>query len=185
MDATAAGLKRIYLTGEITSESADEFLSQLLADDDHKLVVIDSGGGDLFAGIRIIEAIGSCGFPVDTLAAGRCASTAFLVFLAGRKRIAYEFAMLMSHRASISLDTDVTLSQITDTVRGFGYADAIVQNAYCKLLNKPSRWVNTHLLTPRDVHLTAGQAVALGVADEVSAHKCCRNVRSRHRRRPY
>ena len=147
-----------------------------------KILVINSPGGCLFSAVRLLEAISTANFRVTTLAAGHCASAAFLIFLAGHRRVVYEFSLLMSHQASLDqAGGSVSLNDMVDSSRGFSYTNDIVRAAYCKLLSRNPRWVTTHLLNDHDVYLSAEQALALGVADEIQFHSCRRDVRPRIR----
>ena len=77
-------------------------------------VKINSIGGSVLDGYSIYEAIRTCKVPVTTINTGLAASIASIIFLAGHKRLMYDYASLMIHNPSMSNNEE---SHILDIVK--------------------------------------------------------------------
>lgn len=88
--------RSIMLTGEITKESADQAIRNLLVMDsegnDPITIYINSPGGDVDGGFAIYDMIRFISSPVRTVGIGLVASAAVIVLLAAEKEHRYGFA---------------------------------------------------------------------------------------------
>lgn len=88
--------RSIMLTGEITKESADQVIRNLLVMDsdgnDPITIYINSPGGDVDGGFAIYDMIRFISSPVRTVGIGLVASAAVIVLLAAEKEHRYGFA---------------------------------------------------------------------------------------------
>lgn len=88
--------RSIMLTGEITKESADQVIRNLLVMDsegnDPITIYINSPGGDVDGGFAIYDMIRFISSPVRTVGIGLVASAAVIVLLAVEKEHRYGFA---------------------------------------------------------------------------------------------
>lgn len=70
-------------------------------------LLLDSPGGGVLSGARLISAMQSSKAPVYTVCMNMCASMAFMIHQFGVKRYALDRAILMSHPASVGSRGDV------------------------------------------------------------------------------
>lgn len=110
------GSRRLYLRGEIpsvedddsTSVSIDELVDKIREfnrEDKTKLeadrtpirLFIDSPGGDISAGFKLVDAITTSKTPVYTINESKCYSMAFLIFICGSKRFSTPKATFLMH----------------------------------------------------------------------------------------
>lgn len=93
-----------FLMGEVNDLTVDVAITQLeLArsmGNDRLTLVIDSPGGSVFAGIRLVNYIRFSKVPVDTVCVGICASMAAHIHQVGKKRMMTPDSILMFHPAS-------------------------------------------------------------------------------------
>lgn len=91
----------ILLNTEVTEESMDEVLGQLQSlGGKRAYLVISSPGGSVFAGNRLVSYLENTDQDVQTVCSQICASMAFHIFEAGKKRWMEGHSMLMGHPAS-------------------------------------------------------------------------------------
>ena len=128
-------------------------------------VHISSGGGDVFDGLAIAEAIRSYAGPVTTVVDGVAASIASVIAQAGQKRVMAPGSMMMIHDAwgfpdepneAGLLKMAATLGKISDNL-----ADQYAQRAG----GTAQQWRQA---MQAETWYTADEAVAAGLADEVS-----------------
>ena len=110
--------RRLYLTSEIASSSnenggfalstASQIVDDIIAynrqDKDISpfarkpiRLYINSPGGDLIEGFAIVSAIQSSKTPIKTINVGQWSSTAFLIGIAGHRRLSLPHAMFLMH----------------------------------------------------------------------------------------
>jgi ATP-dependent Clp protease protease subunit len=87
--------------GEIDSDMADSFCRDWneTRHADEVVVLIDSGGGTISAGIKMMEAMTSDRRPITTICVGIAASLAGCIFLCGKRREMTQDSALMIHNA--------------------------------------------------------------------------------------
>lgn len=109
----------LFLFGEVAEENSEAVSQGILAlsesgSADPILLVIDSPGGAVFAGSKIISAIEASKRPVYTICYGLCASMAAIIHQYGTKRLMTNRSILMFHNASGGAQGEVNqmLSQL-------------------------------------------------------------------------
>lgn len=105
--------RQIYFFDEINSSSvmtAIKMIDEIELEDDSKgiLIIFNSEGGDIYTGLALYDRIRSCKCKVTTIGTGIIASMAFVIFLAGDRRLATPTARFMNHQAKMSLQGKVT-----------------------------------------------------------------------------
>lgn len=91
----------LFLHGDINGDMASAIIAGLLAlsnDDKPISLHIFSGGGEIYSGLAIIDAIRSIKAPVYTYAMGLCASMAAIIFVSGDKRFIGANSRFMIHQ---------------------------------------------------------------------------------------
>lgn len=128
-------------------------------------VHISSSGGDVFDGLAIAEAIRSYGGPVTTVVDGIAASIASVIAQAGQKRVMAPGAMLMIHDAFAYPDTpnEAGLLKMAATVGKV--SDNLAQQYATRAGGTVEQWRQA---MQAETWYTADEAVAAGLADEVS-----------------
>jgi ATP-dependent Clp protease protease subunit len=95
--------KRTIFINEIITFESERFADQILelGDDEEPIVVlIDSPGGSVFSGEKIVSAMEAVKSDVYTVCVGMCASMAAIIHQYGTKRFANDRAVLMFHDAA-------------------------------------------------------------------------------------
>lgn len=101
-------LGTIYIVGEITARLASQFRQHLRTLERIKRistiqVEINSIGGDVEAGLLIIDSIELCKKPVTTRACGQAMSMAAVILVSGTHREALPNSVIMCHQATLSV----------------------------------------------------------------------------------
>jgi len=162
----------IFVQGVIESSMADDIVAQLLfleaESEDPIHLYIDSPGGSVIAGLKVIDCMNYIKPKVGTLATGMAASMGFAILSSGERgmRMALPNAQLMAHRVSsgcrgVIQDMEVSFdhSKKLDTL----LADMISNNVG---MNK-DKYLK---LVDRDLWMTSAEAVKFGkhgVVDKV------------------
>lgn len=163
--------RNVFLTGEICMESAMNILSQLkfLAkeSDEEINVYINSGGGEVTAGLLIYDVIQQLKVPVNMYCTGIAASMAAVIFAGGQKgrRFILPHSKTMIHEPLVSGGVGGSASSIKNI------SDSILETR--KLLNgilsehtgKSLKEVNK--ATSFDNYMNAEESVAFGLCDAV------------------
>lgn len=106
--------RRLYLNSEVDETVIDSIVYHILRynrEDKGKdvserkpvILYINSPGGDIYNGYGLISAIESSITPVYTVNQGMCASMAFLIFLAGKRRFSMENSTFLMHDGSTGI----------------------------------------------------------------------------------
>ena len=96
--------RKIFFTSEVTSESCDELIKELMAlnteSDEEITVYINSPGGVVQSGLGVYDYTRIMRAPLRTVCIGTAASMGAIIFLAGDKRIMMPHSELMIHDPS-------------------------------------------------------------------------------------
>lgn len=115
----------VLLEGEVRLDSAERVIKGLKAASQSGqpiYLVIDSPGGSVLDGAKVVSAMESSSVPIYTVCNGLCASMAFIIHQYGTKRLATDRAILMAHPASGGASG--TLEQMTSQISMFtGYVN--------------------------------------------------------------
>lgn len=116
---TAGVNDTLFLFGEVAEENSEAVSQGILSLNDVAstapiLLVIDSPGGAVFAGSKIVSAMEASKRPVYTICYGLCASMAAMIHQYGHKRLMTNRSVLMFHNASGAAQGEVNqmLSQL-------------------------------------------------------------------------
>ncbi len=97
--------RKIFLTREVTDESCDDLLKNLMAlnddnPDEEITLYINSPGGDVLSGLAVFDYIKSMSAPLKTVCIGTAASMGAILFLSGKNREMYSHSRIMIHDPS-------------------------------------------------------------------------------------
>jgi ATP-dependent Clp protease protease subunit len=88
---------------------------QLESDKKPITILINSAGGGVYDGLCLYDVLRACPAPIITIGMGLVASMAFIIYLAGDRRISTMNTRFMNHQISANLDgknTDIKIQQI-------------------------------------------------------------------------
>lgn len=145
----------------------DEFLEDLeeIKEKDSITVHINSGGGDLYAGLAIYNRLKALDGTVTTINDGLAASAASLIFQAGDVRKMNAGSNLMTHGASGFLFGYYNIDDLKELITSFKAHNKAVVAVYAEAmgvsLDEAKNFVNG------ETWLTGEEAVKKGLADEV------------------
>lgn len=135
------------------------------------LLMVCSEGGDMGAAFALIDVMHSSPIPIKTVGLGVIASAGLLVFIAGTRgrRILTPNTSILSHQFSWS--SEGKAHELFATMREFELTQArmIAHYELCTGLGREE--IRNNLLPPQDVWLSAQEALALGICDDISVVK--------------
>jgi ATP-dependent Clp protease, protease subunit len=132
MDSDSSSYATLY--GEVNEQSVDLVIAQIHQLNQQKtnepiVLLIDSPGGDVMEGMKLVDAIAASHRPVDTVDVGLAASMAAYIFEYGRHRSVFPHATLMFHNASSNNDGE--LNHQDSELRYFEAVVATLQQETC------------------------------------------------------
>jgi ATP-dependent Clp protease protease subunit len=162
-------IEYVNLIGDITYENANSIVNHLFQANkrnDAVVLCLSSGGGDVYAGMSIIETMKFLQVPVFTYAVGFVASMAVNIFLEGEKKFVSPTASFMIHESNAEYSGD--FDTIKRTLEFEIYFDkhlneriiantTFTEDSLKKLLNKKS-----------DVYFMPDTVVQYGFVENVS-----------------
>lgn len=165
--ALADGEAEIQIYDEIGwwGITARQFLNDLraLGSVNKITVCINSPGGDVFDGIAIHNALRNHAAEITVRVDGLAASIASVIAMAGDKVVMPSNAMMMIHDPwTIAMGNGDDMRKVADALDKM--ADALVSSYVGKSGMKPDR---VREMMREETWLTAAEAVALGLADEI------------------
>lgn len=132
------------------------------------LLMICSEGGDMSAAFALIDTMRSSQIPVKTVGLGCVASAGLMIFLAGTpgRRVLTPYTSILSHQ--FSWGSDGKAHELFATMKEFTLTQARMLAHYKEATGLSEEEIRTALLPPHDVWLSADEALALGICDNIS-----------------
>ncbi len=159
----------IYLSGEVSRESADIICAQIMAKSlesvDHIKLYINSPGGSVSGLMSIIDTIRHTEVKVHTYCVGMAASAAAVLLTCGRKGHRYIFpsASVMFH--DISGWAGGTYKDIKIDFEFLEYQRKLLKKVLIETTEQDADIIET--LLDRDKWLTPEEAINMNVADKI------------------
>lgn len=157
----------VSFSGEVNDASAELAMMQLLYLDslshDPILLYIDSPGGSVTAGFAVHDTMKLLKSPVHTVAVGLCASMGAFLLAAGDKRAALPNAEVMIHQplgGAKGQASDVVLH-----ARHLEKTKEKLNRLLSEYTGQPLDVIERE--TDRDNFMSAGEALAFGLVDEI------------------
>lgn len=166
--------RRIFIQGEITDETANEFLSQMLyleqEADDPITIYINSPGGSVNAGLVIYDCIQSSNLEINIICAGMAASMAAIILAGGQKghRYILPHSKVMIHEPLLSSGLGGSATSIKNISDSILETREIVNGILAKHTGKSLNEVNK--ATSFDNYMNAEEAIAFGLCDAITMH---------------
>lgn len=158
--------KSAYLYDAVDVESVDKVLARLreiLSTENEAYLFIDSPGGSVFAGARLVSYIKDSIKPIHTVAVGMAASMGFHIFEAGSTRYMTSNAFLMSHPASGG--TQGTVYEMESLLRFIRIYTEAWDRSIAARADIP--YEKFELMTLKNAWLPASEAMELHLADKI------------------
>lgn len=154
--------KWIYDLFEMDSTAPKDIVSALPATNEDVEIIINSGGGDVYAGSEIYTALKEYPGKVNIKIVGIAASAASVIAMAGHGKISPTAQIMIHNVSSKAVGDNRTMQHEADVLKGFNES---IASAY---VNKTGLSLEEVLdMMNKETWLTAQQAVELGFADEV------------------
>ncbi|MCH3968144.1 MAG: ATP-dependent Clp protease proteolytic subunit [Atopobiaceae bacterium] len=162
----------VFLGEEVTRDSANLVIAQLLhleSQDPEKDIslYVDSPGGDVYAGLGIIDTMNYIKPDISTICVGMAASMGSLILAAGTKGKRYSLpnSMILIHQPSSGVQGQETEIQIVakETLRIREHMNELLSG----YTGQPIETIQAD--TERDNYMTAQQAADYGLVDKVIA----------------
>ncbi len=164
--------RKLFLSGEITEEMANDFVSEMLYLVDSKEPVdiyINSPGGSVNAGLVIYDTLQACAdkFEINMYCTGMAASMAALILAGGPKghRYILPHSKCMIHEPLIAGGMGGSATSIKKTAESILETKAITNAILAMHTGKTIKEINK--ATSFDNFMDAEAAIAFGLCDEI------------------
>lgn len=163
--------RRVFLQGDIDRDSAHALLIQLMylldSGDEPINIYINSGGGEVNAGLMLYDFIQSIECPVNMYCTGLAASMAAVIFAGGQKgrRFILPHSKVMIHEPLLSNGVGGSASSIKNISDSILETRNIVNGILAKHTGKSKRVIDK--ATGFDNYFNATESVNFGICDKV------------------
>ncbi len=164
--------RRIFLTGEVSDEMADYFVSEMLYLCESKEpidIYINSPGGSVQAGLVIYDIIQSCEnkIPINMYCIGMAASMGAIIFAGGQKgrRYILPHSKCMIHEPLINGGVGGSATTIKKTAESILETKDLTCKILAKHTNKSEKEIDEAISF--DNFMNAEEAVNFGLCDEI------------------
>ena len=160
----------IFLTGCITDEAANEFISEMLYLNKEKkpiTVYINSQGGSVTAGLSIYDALQAYEGEVNLCCYGLAASMAAIILASGKQghRFITSHAKTMIHELALANKIGGSVSNIEETAKNMLETKNLLNTILAKHTGKTVQEIEDS--TRFDNFMDAEKSVAFGLCDEI------------------
>ncbi len=162
--------KSIFIVGELNQDSLAKFLEAFYKADNKPgpiIIYIFSDGGEVDVGMAIYELMRTSANPIITYGIGAVSSMAVLLLMGGDHRILTQNSNLLIHDGSVVLQGNLTsaISHMEQNVK--------MHHWYCQQIAERSGITIEKALelAGRESFLTADEALALNLVDEVKQYR--------------
>ncbi len=163
--------RRIFLSGDINSDMANQFFSQLLylqqASQKAITIFINSPGGEISAGLMIYDAIQNSSQEINLVCTGMAASMAAILLAGGQKGHRYIMAhsKVMIHEPLLSGGVGGSATSIKNISQSILETREIVNGILAQHTGKTIEEINE--ATSFDNYMNATEAIDFGICDEI------------------
>jgi ATP-dependent Clp protease protease subunit len=161
--------------GEVTDENIKPVVEWVLHENyvtkkkkKELLLMICSSGGDMGAAFALIDVMMSSQTPIKTVGLGTVASAGLLIFISGTRgrRVLTPNTSILSHQ--FSWFNEGKAHELFATMREFELTQARMVSHYESCTGLSTEEIRRSLLPPQDIWLSAEEALALGICDDIN-----------------
>lgn len=154
------------VTGEVNDKMYRDILYKIpdILPADEIVLIINSSGGSTNSFLAIYDLLISCNKKITTIALGRCASCAAVLFLIGDSRYVAKNTRYMLHSVGYTTNeayNEATLKESYDYVRK---ANEKLFSIVKERLQKPKSWVKKIYSKKEDTSFDVDELLRLGIA---------------------
>lgn len=163
--------RKIFITGEINSESANDFIAELLQMEVEPqkpvTIYINSPGGEVNAGLLIYDAIQGSKLNISIVCMGMCASMAAVLLCGGRngQRYILPHSKVMIHEPLIAGGASGSATSIKHISDSILETRDIISEILSKHTGKDVVTINEAISF--DNYMDAKKAIEFGICDEI------------------
>lgn len=163
--------RRVFLTGTITAELANQVVSQLMYLSESGLepihLYINSAGGEVNAGLLLYDVIQGLKVPLNTYCIGRAASIAAVILAGGQKgrRFILPHSETMIHEPLIGCGVGGSATSIKNISESILQTKELVNGLLAKHTGRTMEEIDE--ATSYDHFMNAEETVAFGICDEI------------------
>lgn len=162
--------REIWLSGEITSDTADCMNSQLLylaadSPDQEITIYINSPGGQVNAGLAIYDVMQAIPCKIRTVCVGTAASMAAVLFSAGNRREILPHSEILIHDPLVPRGVSGSALEVQEKSSRLMGVRKIICNILAKHTGKTLRQI--YQVSRKDTWFEAEKAVEFGLADAI------------------
>ncbi len=165
-----SGERIVFISGEIAAEMAENVIAQLLYLDSQApgkdiYLYINSGGGDVTAGLAMYDTMRSLRSNVVTVSVGEASSMASLLLAGGTrgKRLSLPHSRIMIHQPLGG--TWGQASDVAIAAKEILYLRSLLNRLLAESTGQPLKRIEVD--TDRDFYMSAEEAKAYGIVDKV------------------
>jgi ATP-dependent Clp protease protease subunit len=131
------------------------------------ILMICSEGGDLEPAFALIDVMKNSKIPIKTVGLGQIASCGLLIFLAGTpgRRVLTPNTSILSHQ--FSWGNEGKAHELFATVKEFELTQQRMLELYKDSTRLDEATIKSVLLPPQDVYLSAEEALAYNICDQI------------------
>lgn len=171
--------RKHFITDAIDAVSTDDLCKAILqynkddagiAPEDREpiRIYLDTPGGDVSAGLRVIDVIRASITPVHIINLGICYSMGFMIFIAGHKRFASENATFLMHDGSVSASGSA--SKTRDLMEFNDRVDGRLRSLVLSMTSISDEMYDAKIR--KEWYMFADEAKELGVVDSILGIDC-------------
>ena len=164
--------RKIFITGEITPDTANDFMSQLFYleqenSDEPVTIYINSPGGEVNAGLMIYDLIQESKLNINVVCTGRAASMAAILLAGGKKENRYilRHSEVMIHEPLLSQGVGGSATSIGKISESILKTRDILNGILSKHTGKTLEEINE--ATAYDHYMSATEAIEFGICDKI------------------
>ena len=155
---------------QISAKNACEFIlkSNCYYNPDQELtLMVNSPGGDLYAGFAIIDMMQASALKIKTVAIGHVMSMGLIIFMSGTKgrRVMTANTSVMAHQIAAGLYGKH--HELISVSRHYNKISERLMDHYKKYTNMTESQIKDILMNPSDVYLTPEQCLEYGICDKI------------------
>ncbi len=163
--------RRVFLTGTISEELANQVVSQLMYLNESSMepinLYINSAGGEVNAGLLLYDVIQGLRVPLNSYCIGRAASMAAVILAGGQKgrRFILPHSETMIHEPLIGNGVGGSATSIKNISESILQTKKIVNGILAKHTGKTMEEIDA--ATSYDHFMNAEESVTFGICDEI------------------